>query len=366
MAGPRPGAEARRRGIARLPCDAAPGRELTALFLVACLSACAVFEPGPAVARFQTMGTQASLTLAGRDSHHLAAAERKFKEAMARLDAELSVYKPDSAISRLNSQAGNQSVEAPADTVRLLGLSKHYGELTDGAFDVTVGPVLQLWGFGRRRSLTVPSEDSLKRQLALVDYRQIRLDGRSVFLPRTGMSVDLGGIGKGYAVDAAWEECRRLGVEDFMIDLGGNVRVSGEASRGSEWSIALRNPFDKSRTVAKLDLTHGWAVASSGQYERFLEIEGRRYGHIIDPRTGYPALGLAGVTVAASEAVAADALSTSLFVMGPRASVAVLKKTKAQAVFIPDREPVELWVTPGIEEKLTTPEEVRVRRVPGW
>jgi len=143
-------------------------------------------------------------------------------------------------------------------------------------------------------------------------------------------------------VDLAWEQVRKLCLGCFFIDLGVNVRVSGRPSRGTGWSIEIRNPFDTSSTLGRLDLQSGWAVATSGQYERFVVIDGRRYGHIIDPRTGYPAVGLAAVTVIADDATMADALSTGLFVLGPRAALPILKETRAAAVFIPEKEPAEL------------------------
>ncbi len=343
-----------------LACKAA------SLLFAACLSACSLFEPEPATAGFTTMGTRASVTVPGRDSGQIQQAEKCTKGVMNRLEAEMSVYRPDSALSRLNRLAGKEPSDMPPDTVRLLAIARDYGRLTGGAFDVTVGPLVQLWHFGKGRPPSVPSEEALAERRALVHYADIQLNGQTAFLPRTGMSVDLGGIAKGYAVDVAWEECRKAGLRSFLIDLGGNIRVSGEASRGIDWKVDVRNPFDTSTTLGRLDLGSGWAVASSGQYERFVEIEGRRYGHILDPRTGYPAAGLAGVTVIARDATTADALSTALFVLGPRDSVPVLRKTKAEALFIPDKEPVELWVTPGLEGRLIPSGKSRIRRLPGW
>ncbi len=334
--------------------------------LVVCLSACALFEPDPVSRSFPSMGTRASVALPGRDADRIAEAEACTKGILSRLEAEMSTYRPDSAVSRLNRLAGDQPLEVPPDTFRVLELSREYGRLTGGAFDVTVGPVVRLWRFGKDRPPSIPSDKALTEQRALVDYAKIRLEGRTAFLPQAGMSVDLGGIAKGYAVDLAWEGCRGLGFQSFLIDLGGNIRVSGRPGSGTSWNVEIRNPFDTSSTLGRLNLESGWAVASSGQYERYIVIEGRRYGHIIDPRTGYPAAGLAAVTVIAADAAIADALSTGLFVLGPRAGVVVLKKTKAEAVFIPDKEPAELWVTPGVEERLVVSGRGVVRRLPGW
>jgi len=285
---------------------------------------------------------------------------------MQALEAELSIYRSDSAVSRLNSVAGVRPLEVPEHTRRLLELSKAYGDLTSGAFDITVGPVVDLWRPVKGRTPSLPSDEALKEALARVGFRQIQITGGSAFLPAKGMRVDLGGIGKGYAVDFAWERSRSQGTSNFMFDLGGNIRVSGEAQPGVAWAIAIRDPFNKASTLAKIEMPDEWALATSGQYERFVEIEGRRYGHIIDPRTGYPAVGLAGVTVLAPNATMADALSTGLFVLGPKAGIPILKKTRAEAVFIPDKQPTELWVTPGIEAKLSLLQDVKVKVIPGW
>ncbi len=312
------------------------------------------------------MGTRATLTVSGKEGDKLPAAAAETKRLMQALDAELSIYRPDSVISRLNAAAGVRPLEVSEHTRRLLELSRVYGELTSGAFDVTVGPVVDLWRPVKGRTPSLPNDEALKDALSRVNFRKIQVTGGSAFLADRGMRVDLGGIGKGYAVDLAWRKCRDLGASDFMFDLGGNIRVSGQAKRDLAWSIAIRDPFDRSANLAKIEMPDQWAVATSGQYERFIQIEGRRYGHIVDPRTGYPAAGVAGVTILAPNGTMADALSTGLFVLGPRRSIPILKKTGAEAVFIPDKQPAELWVTPGIQGRLTVLEEAKVQVLPGW
>ncbi|HXK59462.1 MAG TPA: FAD:protein FMN transferase [Acidobacteriota bacterium] len=324
------------------------------------------FHPDPVSVAFETMGTKAALTLGGRESDQLTAASARVKELMQSLNQELSDYLPDSVVSHLNAFAGIQPIEVPEHTRRLLELSQHYSDLTGGAFDVTVGPVVRLWRSARANRLSIPSEQTIKECLALVDYRRVEIKGRSAFLTKRGMRVDFGAIGKGYAVDRAWEECRALGITSFMFDLGGNIRVSGEAKPGMPWSIGIRDPFETESNLGKIEIPDGWAVATSGQYERFVEIEGRRYGHIIDPRTGFPASGLAGVTVLAPDATTTDALSTGLFILGPAESIPVIRKAQVEAVFIPDKQPTELWVTPGIQPRLTLFRDAKVRILPGW
>jgi FAD:protein FMN transferase len=346
------------------PRKIAPLSGALLLPVVVWLSGCTLFEFEPVTVSFKVMGTQASLILVGGDSQRIDEAGRRFREVVDEVDAELSVYKPDSVISRLNREAGIKPVEVSPRTLRLLEVAKGYGERTGGAFDVTVGPVLDLWRLDRGHPASLPSEPDLRERLALVDYSRIELGDVSAFLPKQDMSIDLGGIGKGYAVDVAWRECRKQKLTNFMVDIGGNIRVSGEAARRQPWTISIRSPFEKSSTVASLAVPDGWAVASSGQYEQSVWIEGRKYGHIIDPRTGYPASGLAGVTVLAPDAMTADALSTSLFVLGPRQVPALLKETRAEAVFIPDKEPLEVWITQGIAGRLTVRDKGLIRQLP--
>ena len=335
-------------------------------FVVLCFTSCLLFEPDPVTVTFETMGTKAALTLAGREGGQLAAASEQVKQLMRSLEEELSDYRSDSAVSRLNALAGVRPMDVPEHTRRLLELSRQYGEITSGAFDVTVGPVVQLWRFKPGQAPSLPSEETLKERLALVDYRGIEIEGASAFLRNKGMRVDFGGIGKGYAVDRAWEMCRAHGIVNFMFDLGGNIRVSGEANPGLPWSVAIRNPFENSSNVAKVEMPTGWAVSTSGQYERFMEIEGHRYGHIVDPRNGFPVAGLASVTVFARDATTTDGVDTGLFVLGPKKSVPVIKKTQVETIFIPDKQPMELWVTPGIRARLTLLDDVRTQILPGY
>ncbi len=348
-----------------------PGRSLLCPFapltlVLLCFAGCLLLEPDPVTVTFKTMGTKAALTLAGRESGQLVAASEQVKQLMRSLEEELSDYRSDSVVSRLNALAGVRPMDVPEHTRRLLELSRHYGEMTGGAFDVTVGPVVQLWRFKPGHPPSIPSEETLKERLALVDYRGIQVEGASALLRSKGMRVDFGGIGKGYAVDRAWEECRARGAVNFMFDLGGNIRVSGEAQHGLPWSVAIRNPFDTSSNLAKVAMPTGWAVATSGQYERYVEIEGHRYGHIIDPRTGFPVAGLASVTVFGPDATTTDALSTGLFVLGLKQSIPVLKKTRVETIFIPDKQPTQLWVTPGIRARLTLIDDVEVQVLPGY
>jgi thiamine biosynthesis lipoprotein len=234
----------------------------------------------------------------------------------------------------------------------VLNLAHHFGQLSDGAFDVTVAPVVKLWGFGSMTApVSLPSEEEIRERMKFVDYRRIILKDRAVFLPVKGMAVDLGGIAKGYAVDRAFDFCRGLGVKDFLIDLSGNIRAYGRPQWGEDWQIGVRDPFDRSRIIGKIILRSGRALATSGSYERFVEIASLRYSHIIDPRTGYPVTGTAGVTVLCGDATTADYLSTLFFVVGLDGAGRLLQMTPpADVLIVPDEYPIKIWLTPGLAE----------------
>ena len=319
---------------------------LLSLLIQLAMSSCSPRQP--ATQSFHSMGTMASVTVAAGYRERLPQSAEVVRAVFRRIESELSTYQRDSEISRLAEAAGRSPLKLSAETYRVLELSKEYGELTLGAFDVTVAPLVRLWGFGGQARHNTPAPELIQERLRLVDFRKIELSEGTGFLP-AGMSVDLGGIGKGYAVDLAYEALRRSGFGAAMVDLGGNIRVLGRAEPEENWMIGVRNPFDKEQVLGKISLIDGMAVATSGNYERFVEMSGRRYSHIIDPRTGYPVEGMAGVTVISLNATIADALSTGFFVLGRDPSRDVLRKLPGtEVLFIPDRDPVEIWLTPGM------------------
>ncbi len=320
---------------------------LTAAVLLA--TACSWRPSVPISETFNSMGTVARVTVGPQDRERLPQLTAEVHKEFSTLEDLLSTYQPDSEISRLAARAGQAPVRVSAETYRVLELARHYGELTDGAFDVTVAPLVRLWGVGLKPPDHVPSPDEIRTRLQLVDFRRIELNDGTAHLP-AGMSVDLGGIGKGYAVDRAFDIAGRLQIDSAMVDLGGNIRTVGQAEPGVNWTIGVRNPFEREVIVGKLSLAAGMAVATSGNYERFVELGGRRYSHIIDPRTGYPVEGMAGVTVVAPDATMTDGLSTGLFVLGAAKGKELLRRVpSANALFIPDKSPIEIWITPGMK-----------------
>ncbi len=309
----------------------------------------------PAVERtHETMGTLLRVTVSTAET---AAAEQACREVFAefdRLDALLSVWKPDSEVLRLNAAAGSHPVPVSAETREVLRIARQVSEWTGGAFDVTFGALSGLWKFDAQdKDGTVPDPARVKAALALVDYRALTIDdgAGTAFLARAGMRVHLGGIGKGYAVDRAVAILKSHGLRDFIIQAGGDLYVGGMKD-GRPWRLGIRDPRGPvERSFAKVELTDG-TFSTSGDYERFFLKDGRRYHHIIDLTTGEPARLSRSVTLVTNKAVIADALAKGVFILGPVRGLALVER-------IPDVEAVivgagnEVVVSSGLKGRVT-------------
>ncbi len=270
------------------------------------------------------MGTYANLNVRGAGED---AALLMTKAAFEEVNSELSVFVGESGVARLNAAAGNGDyVKLGQHAVNVLSASSRYYEESDGAFNPAVGPLVEAWGFfrGVGAGRFPPDAYVISTNMALCNFRDVELgnDGMAR-LAKAGMRLDFGAIAKGYAVDVAYARMADAGYTDYLVNLGGNMRCAGTRdSDGGAWRVAVRNPLKEleDEPLGMLMLTNGMAVATSGNYEQHYEYEGRRYSHIIDPRTGEPANGVAQVTVVANTAMDADALSTTCFVLGAEAS----------------------------------------------
>lgn len=305
---------------------------------------------------FRSMGTLTAVTLGGGYADRLEAIAEKIQAMFDRMESEMSVFRSGSAICELSRMAGEAPVAVPEDTFRVLSLGRHFGSLTEGAFIIAAAPLVGLWGFnGAPVPISPPSDRSISKTLELVDIRWLELRDGTAFLPLKGMAVDVGGIAKGYAVDRAYDFCLSEGIKDFLIDFSGNVRAAGQPSPGESWQIGVRDPFDASRMLGKLALPSGMAVATSGSYERFVDVAGKRFSHIIDPRTGYPVTETSSTTVLCADAVTADALSTAFFVAGRDGAGELLTKiSPVELLLVPEQRPMDLCLTPGFDKILTT------------
>ncbi|MEY8428783.1 FAD:protein FMN transferase [Lachnospiraceae bacterium 46-15] len=293
---------------------------------------------------FFAMDTVMTVTAYGERCEEAAEAAEKEAE---RLDALLSTGAADSEVSRLNREGGGSVSE---DTAVLIEKAGRICEKTDGAFDISIYPVMRAWGFTDKK-YQVPEPGELTVLLDRVDGSQIRLDGnrKKVLFGLDGMEIDLGGIAKGYASNRMMKIFQEYGVESGIVSLGGNVQVLGTKADGGNWRVAVRNPEGDGDFLGVLSV-NGKAVVTSGGYERYFERDGKTYHHILDPASGYPAdSGLVSVTVVSEDGVFADGLSTALFVMGMEQAVPFWKSHSEDfdAVFL-DKEG-GLWITEGLE-----------------
>ncbi|MBO5607055.1 MAG: FAD:protein FMN transferase [Treponema sp.] len=243
-------------------------------------------------------------------------------ETLFRIESLFSVNIPTSDISRVNEAAGEKSVAVDEEVAAVVEKALFYARKSGGAFDPAIGPLVKLWGINTD-SAKVPSQEEIDGILPLVDYSEVTVDRSGgvpeIFLHKQGMALDLGGIAKGYAADCIRAELEKNKVKRAVVDLGGNVYVYGRKKDGSAWKVGIKNPFAPEDGPALiLSLETSSSVVTSGVYERFFEKNGKTYHHILDTSTGYPAeKGSVSVTIISESSLAADALSTTAFILGP-------------------------------------------------
>lgn len=268
------------------------------------------------------MGTICTVTAAGPDSLRCAHAVRHAFEAMKEVDRLMSLYRPESSLSRLNRTGHAAWVVVEPSLFDVIASAQEYARLSEGAFDATVGPLVRLWGFFEKRG-HLPLSEAEAGVRDRVGYGHVLVDStrRAVRFDRPGVEIDLGGIAKGYALDRAAQALRSEGIETTRIDVGGNLFILG----GPAW-IGVAHPLARDSLLCRVEV-RDQAVSTSGSSENFFVFEGVRYSHIFDPRTGRPVSnnGLLSVTVVAPEGMASDALSTAAFVMGPEKGLALIE-----------------------------------------
>lgn len=292
------------------------------------------------------MDTVVDVRVDGRESEELVA---KVFATMEELEGMLSRFIHDSEIAEINRRAG-QWVKVSPVTLEVVELGLAMGELTDGAFDITIGSVLDLWGFGSGQH-AVPSEEELAARLSTVDYTKVEVDKdqNRVRIPE-GTVLDLGGIAKGYIIDRGTDILRRANVERSIINAGGDISVIGRRPDNLPWRVGVQNPAKPSeiRWVLPLDNQN---VVTSGDYQRYFMVGSERYHHILDPRTGYPARELTSVTIVGKDSATCDALSTAVFVLGWKEGRALVEKlADVEAIIVSS---TDTWISPGLSEVVT-------------
>ncbi len=252
-------------------------------------------------------------------------------------------------IGSINSAAPAQ-VKISDEAAKLVRVSLAMANMTEGAFDPTIGPVSALWDISGEPK--VPSPQNVKEAAKLVDYKNVSITGNNVALAKKGMGLDLGGIAKGFAADIAVQIYKKYGIKSALINLGGNIYALGNRADGQSWRIGIRDPNGKAGEYAAVVPVTNKSVVTSGSYERFFESGGKTYHHIFDPHTGYPAqTGIIAVTVISENSTMADALSTALFVMGIKDGIDLVERTDdVEAIFFTQAN--EVYVSKGLQNSI--------------
>lgn len=263
------------------------------------------------------LNTVISIKTFENDENAIKSVELAFSR-IQEIEDSLSAYIDSSEISMINQNAGIGPVEVSDETYDIVKKSLKYSDLSDGFFDISIGPLIKLWDINGEHPV-VPEDEDVKSLLPLVSFKDVELDddARTVFLKEEGMSIDLGGIAKGYAADEAQRVLRKNNIKSAILNLGGNVYVLGAKPDSSKFKLGVQDPFsNRGEYFGILSLEDG-SLVTSGIYERFFEKEGRRYHHILNPFDGYPMNNeIASVTIVSDKSIDGDALSTSVFCMG--------------------------------------------------
>lgn len=298
------------------------------------------------------MGTVVKISLYDKkDESIITKAFDRIKE----IENEVSINKQGTELQRLNSFAGKSPLKVKDDTYVIIKKGLEYSKLSQGSFDITIGPIVKLWSIGLPEA-KVPTELEISDKLKLVGYRDVKInEDKSVFLKKPGMSIDLGGIAKGYTADEVVEVLKQNGVKSAVIDLGGNVFVLGSKTDGQPWKIGIQNPFEvRGKIIGTIDVQNK-SIVTSGIYERFIERDGKRYHHILSPFNGYPYNNeIAGVTIVSDKSIDGDALSTTVFSKGLNGGMKFVNETKGiEAIFVTKNK--EVYTTNGLKSnfKLT-------------
>ncbi len=332
---------------------------LIVLLLLAFAGGCERNQPAETVhLSGQTMGTTWSVSMladpAGGDA---AALRQRLQERLDQINGLMSTYDPMSEVSRFNDHASTDWFAISAETAEVIGLALEISNLTNGAFDISVGPLVELWGFGaQKRAEKIPSDQEIAQLLSRVGYRNIRLRTTPAAIGKQHpeLRIDLSAIAKGYAVDALAELLEQQGISNYLAEIGGELQTSGHRSDGTPWRIAIEKPLEDRREVAVIFRLTDTALATSGNYRNFYLEDGQRYAHTLDPLSGKPSRNrLASVTVFNASCARADALATALMVMGVAKARQFCEEQQIAAYFfIHEKTSLEVYASPAFQALL--------------
>jgi len=296
------------------------------------------------------MGTVIEITLIGDDEGAANKAVLQAFQEIKRIETLMSPWLDSSDVIRINRSAGEGWVKVSPETMEVIKKAQEISELSEGSFDITVGPLTQLWRMAREKGIPPLTKD-VKEKLDLVNFRDVSINREGkVFLKKKGMAVDLGGIAKGYAVDRTFELLGSLGYKNLIVNAGGDLRVGG-AKNDQPWSIGIQDPRVSQKIMAKV-LVSDTAVATSGDYEKFFIHQDKRYHHIFNPKDGFPTEGSQSVTVVCKDGITADALATAVFVLGPEKGYSLCQRLEGVECLIVDKEG-KIKFSPGLKGRIS-------------
>jgi len=277
------------------------------------------------------------------------AIDKAFLE-IEKIEKLTNIFSKNSEINNLNRYAGLKRLKVSDTLYNIIELSLNISQMTQGAFDITIGSITSLYDYYKKIK---PDEDTIKKRLKLVNYKDIILDknNKTVFLKNKGMTIDLGGIAKGYAADKAVESLKENNIKSGLVAIAGDIKSFGLKPNNKPWKIGIRDPRSKNKEdlLTAIDLTD-MSISTSGNYERFFISEGKRYHHIISPFTGLPASECQSVTIIAKDCYLTDSLATGIFVIGPKNGLKLLEDMGYEGIII-DKDG-KLFITQGLKKKL--------------
>jgi len=293
------------------------------------------------------MGTVIEITLIADDEEAANKASLQVFQEIKRIETLMSPWLDSSDVTRINRSAGKERVKVSPETFEVIQRAQEISELSEGGFDITIGPLTELWRKAREKKIP-PSVEDVKEKLGLVNFKNIEMDQEGkVFLKKKDMAIDLGGIAKGYAVDRAFELLKSLGYKNLIVNAGGDLKVGG-LKNNQPWSIGIQNPRESKKILARISVSD-MAVATSGDYEKFFYFEGKRYHHIFNPRDGFPTEGCQSVTILYKDGMTADALATAVFVLGREKGYSLCQKLDGLKCLIVDKEG-KIIFSPGLKD----------------
>jgi thiamine biosynthesis lipoprotein len=329
---------------------------LSALLAQALPPAAAPAGPRVVAKSYGAMGTDVTFSAFTADAPRAQRAFAAAYDEIRRVELLMTDWErpgvPESDVVRINKAAGKQAVAVSAETLEVIQKSLEMSRRSEGAFDITFAVMRGLWRFDEDMDKSLPPADEIARRRKLINWRDVIVDAkaRTVKLRRAGMRLGLGGIAKGYAVDRCAAVLRGEGLTDFMVQAGGDLFVSGSKGE-APWRVGIRDPRGPANQTIGFMPIRDHAFSTAGDYERSFILDGKRYHHIIDPKTGYPATASREVTIFAPTAFLADALDDAAFILGPKRGLALVDATPDCAAVIVDAQN-QVWTSKSLEGKL--------------